>query len=142
MIHVVIVAGDELLKQLSTLMNSLLRSSDTLARLGGDEFGLLLEGCNEEQGERIAKDLLKAVEQYQFFWEKEIYTVGISIGLTVINRESFSILDVLGQADSACYWAKEQGRHRVCTFSESDLDLVARRTQTGWVARINRRVKG
>tara|TARA_R110001583_G_scaffold51161_11_gene159771 strand:+ start:2925 stop:5120 length:2196 start_codon:yes stop_codon:yes gene_type:complete len=134
-------AGDELLKQLSSIMSSQLRSSDTLARLGGDEFGLLLEGCDEAQGERIAKDLLSAVDQYQFFWEKDIYTVGVSIGLTVINTESFSILDVLGQADSACYWAKEQGRHRICTFRESDLDLVERRTQTGWVARINAALK-
>jgi diguanylate cyclase (GGDEF)-like protein len=134
-------AGDELLKQLSNIMSSQLRSSDTLARLGGDEFGLLLEDCDQMQGERIAKDLLKAVEQHQFFWEKEIYTVGISIGLTLINTESFSILDVLGQADSACYWAKEQGRHRICTFNESDVELVERRTQTGLVARINAALK-
>ncbi len=41
-------AGDALLRELASLMLSMLRSSDVLARLGGDEFGLLLPDCNVE----------------------------------------------------------------------------------------------
>ena len=130
-------AGDDLLKQLSHIMRSHVRESDTLARLGGDEFGLLLEGCDVERGEIIANALLGGVEDFQFSWEKQVYTVGISIGLTTITSESFSSVEVLGRADSACYWAKEQGRHRVCIFKESDMDLAARRSQSGWIGRIS-----
>lgn len=134
-------AGDDLLKQLTRIMRSHVRESDTLARLGGDEFGLLLEGCDEARGVKIANALLSGVEEFQFSWEKQVYTVGISIGLTTITSETFSSNEVLGQADSACYWAKEQGRHRVCIFKESDMDLAARRSQTGWVGRISSALK-
>jgi diguanylate cyclase (GGDEF)-like protein/PAS domain S-box-containing protein len=135
-------AGDELLKQLTRIIGCHIRGGDTFARLGGDEFGLLLENCSEEKGIQIANALLSAVESFQFFWEQKIHTIGISIGITVINRESFSIMDVLGQADSACYWAKDQGRQRFCVFKESDVQLVARRSETGWVEKITAALKG
>jgi diguanylate cyclase (GGDEF)-like protein/PAS domain S-box-containing protein len=134
-------AGDELLKQISRLMRSHVRDSDVLARLGGDEFGLLIEGCDEVRGEIIANALLSDVAEFQFFWEKQTHTVGISIGLTTITSESFSSNEVLSRADSACYWAKEQGRNRVCVFEESNADLADRRSQTGWVGRISSALK-
>jgi diguanylate cyclase (GGDEF)-like protein len=48
------IAGDELLRQVTTLFQSQVRASDTLARLGGDEFGLLLNHCPLESAERVA----------------------------------------------------------------------------------------
>jgi len=134
-------AGDELLQQLTRIMHSHVRESDTLARLGGDEFGLLLEECDETKGGAIANAVLSAVEEFQFPWDKQVYTVGVSIGITTITSESFSSNEVLGEADSACYWAKEQGRQRTCIFKASDMDLAARRSQTGWVGRISSALK-
>lgn len=134
-------AGDELLKQLTQIMHHQIRESDTLARLGGDEFGLLLEGCDEERGGTIANALLSAVEEFHFPWENQVYTVGISIGITTITSETFNSKEVLGEADAACYWAKEQGRHQACTFKVSDMDLAVRRSQTGWIGRISSALK-
>jgi diguanylate cyclase (GGDEF)-like protein len=130
------VAGDELLIQLTRLMRLRVRDSDTLARLGGDEFGLLLDGCDTQRGQLIANELLTAVTDFQFSWDGSIYTVGLSVGLTVITSENLSVAEVLGEADSACYWAKEQGRNRVCVYQASDLELVARRSEMSWVGRI------
>jgi diguanylate cyclase (GGDEF)-like protein/PAS domain S-box-containing protein len=130
-------AGDELLIQITRLMQARIRDTDALARLGGDEFGVLLEGCDTRRAQLIAAEILAAVRDYQFAWKSKLFTVGISIGLTAITAEHMSVAEVLGEADSACYWAKEQGRNRVCVYLASDMDLVARRSETGWVARIN-----
>ncbi|MGX9463037.1 EAL domain-containing protein [Shewanella sp. A14] len=134
-------AGDDVLQQLSRIMCSQIRASDTLARLGGDEFGLLLECCDDDRGELIAQTLLRSVENFKFNFENQIFTVGISIGLTAIVNANFNCKEVIGQADSACYWAKEQGRHQVCQYKESDIELADRRSQTGWVGRINSALK-
>jgi diguanylate cyclase (GGDEF)-like protein/PAS domain S-box-containing protein len=129
-------AGDDLLKELSALLQSRIRKSDTLARLGGDEFGLLLDGCSLERAQFIAADLLAAVGDYRFNFEAKVYTIGVSIGLAAATGDSTSSAEVLSMADTACYWAKEQGRNRVCVYRTGDSDMAARRRETGWIARI------
>jgi diguanylate cyclase (GGDEF)-like protein/PAS domain S-box-containing protein len=131
-------AGDALLKQLAGVLQTRLRESDTLARLGGDEFGVLLEGCALDKGQQIAADLLAAVRDHRFQWEGKAFTGGVSIGLVAINAGSGSRTDVFSAADTACYSAKEQGRNRTCVFHRSDADMVQRRTDMGWAARLTR----
>lgn len=130
-------AGDELLKALTALLQTRIRESDTLARLGGDEFGLLLEGCSLERAQLIAADLLAAVGDFRFIWERKVFTIGVSIGLAAITSDNTSSIEILGAADTACYWAKDQGRNRVCTYSIADRDMTARRQEIGWISRIN-----
>lgn len=134
-------AGDELLVQLSQMMLTRVRDTDTLARLGGDEFGLLLEGCDQQQGQLIAREIMAAVNEFVFAYGTKSYTVGISIGLTEFTGEHRSVAEIVGEADCACYWAKEQGKNRVLAFVASDMNLAARRSETGWVGRINEAFK-
>ena len=129
-------AGDAMLKQLGGVLQTRLRESDTLARLGGDEFGVLLEGCALDRAQLIAADLLAAVRDHRFQWESKPFTVGVSIGLVAINAGAGSRAEVFSAADTACYTAKEQGRNRVCVFHSSDADMVQRRTDMGWPARL------
>lgn len=130
-------AGDALLKEISALLQVHIRASDTLARLGGDEFGVMLDGCSMERAQLIAADLLAEVADYRFHWEAKVFTIGVSIGLAVITGDSGSGAEVLGMADTACYWAKEQGRNRACVYRTEDSAMVARRREVSWIARIN-----
>lgn len=130
-------AGDELLIQLTQLMQARVRDTDTLARLGGDEFGLLLEGCDEKRGQLIAQEIMAAVNEFSFSYASKTFSVGVSIGLTVITSEHISVAEAVGEADCACYWAKEQGKDKVLVFVASDMNLAARRSETGWVGKIN-----
>ena len=130
-------AGDELLVRLSQLMQERIRATDTLARLGGDEFGLLLEACDERSAQFIAAEIMAAVNDFQFAWKAKVHTVGISIGLTMLTPGHRSVAEIIGEADCACYWAKEQGKNRALVFAANDMSLAARRSETGWVARIN-----
>lgn len=129
-------AGDDLLVELSQIISSQIRSSDSIARLGGDEFGLLLHDCNIESAQIIATNILKEVNQFQFICDGKIHTVGVSIGLTYVDDNTYSVKDVLSEADSACYWAKESGRHRFCVFQDNVVELTARREEINWVERI------
>jgi diguanylate cyclase (GGDEF)-like protein len=130
-------AGDDLLKELAGLLQSRIRESDTLARLGGDEFGLLLEGCSLERAQFIAADLLAAVGDFRFNRDAKMFTLGVSIGLAPVTGDSSSSAEAMSMADTACYWAKEQGRNRVCVYHTGDSDMAARRREMGWIARIN-----
>jgi len=128
-------AGDELLKNIAELMQSNIRKADTLARLGGDEFVLLLDSCSLERARLISADLLAGVGEFRFNWGTQVFTIGVSIGLVPITSE-ISSDKVLGMADTACYWAKEQGRNRVCVYSDEDSEILTRHREMGWIARI------
>ena len=130
-------AGDELLKQLSSTINSTIRDTDTFARLGGDEFGLLLNGCPIDKATKITECIRQAVEKFRFHWDKKTFKVGISIGIVTINNTSGSTKDIQSAADTACYIAKEQGRNRVHIY-ETDSNAVEKHAnEINWLNRIN-----
>ncbi len=131
------VAGDELLRQLSGLLKTNCRRTDTVARLGGDEFCLLLYRCSLEQGMRVAQSLLENMQAFRFVWQDKIFSLGFSIGMVAINAESQSPDSVLGAADAACYIAKNNGRNRIHVYQANDQDLAKARNEVQWVARIN-----
>ncbi|REL29452.1 EAL domain-containing protein [Thalassotalea euphylliae] len=131
------MAGDQLLKQIAELIQTNIRSRDTLARLGGDEFSLLLERCSLTKAEAIAKQILEYVQGYSFFWEDKIFKVGISIGLVSINKYTESISSLLSDSDAACYAAKESGRNQVQIHSEHNDLVELQRAQMKVVSDIN-----
>ena len=129
-------AGDELLKQISLLLDNRMRDRDTLARLGGDEFGLLLENCSLSDASHITNALLKLVSDYRFMYDDKIFNVGISIGLVVINSEFDSVSDVIHAADMACYSAKKAGRNQSFLFNAGDVEVRQRKTAVEAIADI------
>ncbi|MCH7694991.1 MAG: EAL domain-containing protein [Proteobacteria bacterium] len=131
------VAGDELLRQLSSLLKKEIRKRDTLARLGGDEFGVLMEHCSLEQARRVALKLRKAVERYRFAWQERSFALGVSIGLVPITETSMNTIEILKQADAACYAAKDAGRNRIHIYKADDVDLARRSGEMQWVEQIN-----
>lgn len=109
-------AGDALLRELSSLMLTMLRSSDVLARLGGDEFGLLLPDCNVESARYIAGRLIDAINNYHFSWEGRLHRIGASAGITLIDDTNYQAAEVMSQADIACYASKNSGRGVVTVY--------------------------
>ena len=130
-------AGDALLGQLGTLLKSKIRWRDTLARLGGDEFGVLLESCSLDEAMNTAETLRVAIGEYKFVWEERTFRLGVSIGVVPITADNENVAALLTAADSACAAAKEAGRNRIHSFQENDIDLMRRRREMQWAARIN-----
>lgn len=119
-------AGDELLKQVNSLLSGMFRERDTLARIGGDEFGLLLDNCPLDRALTIAQTVVKTIRNYRFHWEGRSYQIGVSIGLVPINAQAGSTAELLTQADAACYTAKELGRNQVHVYQQADGEPASR----------------
>ena len=130
-------AGDVLLGQVGALLKSKVRWRDTLSRLGGDEFGVLLEACSLDEALRTAETLREAVRNFRFTWEDRVFRLGASIGVVPITADNVDVASILSAADSACAAAKEAGRNRVHSFAENDIELMRRRREMQWAARIN-----
>jgi len=134
-------AGDELMRQISAILQRRLREGDTLARLGGDEFGVLLENCSSDNVARIADDLRQTVEDFTFAWKDGLFSLGVSIGVVCIEGDLFTLGEILSAADAACYMAKEKGRNRVQLYHRDDRELSMRHGEMQWVARIQRAIE-
>ena len=110
-------AGDLLLKQVSAVLQRCLRREDVLARLGGDEFGVLLWRINEARTMAIAEKLLAAINEYRFVFDQKLFSLGVSIGVAMVEADSEDFEAVFHAADTACLTAKEKGRNRIEVFS-------------------------
>ena len=128
-------AGDALLRQLTELVHTKIRSSDILARLGGDEFGILLERCSEERAVEVAETIRGAIEGYRFEWKDSFTTVRCSIGVVIVTSENTEVASLMSSADVACYSAKDMGRNQVHLYRDSDASL--RHEEMKWVSRIS-----
>jgi diguanylate cyclase (GGDEF)-like protein/PAS domain S-box-containing protein len=131
------LAGDELLKQLGDLLKSHVRHNDFVARLGGDEFGILMYECSPAHAFQACEKLRDVIKDFSFAWEDRSFTIGVSIGVSSINIACGNAVDLLKEADAACYAAKERGRNRVHVFSPDDEELALRRGEMQWVEKIH-----
>jgi diguanylate cyclase (GGDEF)-like protein/PAS domain S-box-containing protein len=130
-------AGDALLKQIGALLKSKIRWRDTLARLGGDEFGVLLESCTMDEALRTAENLRELISEFRFVWDERTFRLGVSVGVVPITLQTDDVASLLSAADSACAAAKDAGRNRVYNYQENDIDLMKRRKEMQWAARIS-----
>ncbi|KXO07151.1 diguanylate cyclase/phosphodiesterase (GGDEF & EAL domains) with PAS/PAC sensor(s) [Moritella sp. JT01] len=129
-------AGDELLRQVAGLIDDNLKPNDILARLGGDEFAILMRNCQLTEAVFAANEILEKVKKFQFIWKKSCFSIGVSIGVAEISRNSGNTSEVLIHADLACYAAKDLGRNRVHTYHHNDELLTTRDGEFRWVNEI------
>jgi diguanylate cyclase (GGDEF)-like protein len=120
------MAGDELLKNISSTIKNSVREHDVVARLGGDEFGVLLMGCNKNQAKKVADLVCERVREYSFEWEGNIFQVGTSIGVMEIDNKMTCINDIMKRVDTVCYTAKASGKNRAHVFSYDDEHTLQR----------------
>ncbi len=127
------MAGDNMLREVASLIKEQVRDSDFVGRLGGDEFGALLIGCPIDKARQIANDICNAIADYRFVWKDKIFNIGISIGLVEISHVSGTLQDVMSAADSACYMAKQSGRGQVHVYSARDEAMARERGDIQWL---------
>lgn len=108
-------AGDDVLRHVARLLESQVRQMGWAARLGGDEFAVVLPGCALARGQAVAEQLRASVQAWEPSYQGRSFTLGVSIGLVVLDASLQDVPSVLYAADMACYDAKRAGRNRVET---------------------------
>ncbi|MFN2382555.1 MAG: diguanylate cyclase domain-containing protein, partial [Guyparkeria sp.] len=106
-------AGDEVLRIVAERLRGEVKRDDLIARLGGDEFVVLLAGCRTtgEAGE-VAGRLIDSVTQPIRFESGDEVSVGISVGISHVDRGAVDSDELLKQADTALYDAKHAGKRQ------------------------------
>ena len=111
--------GDEILIHFARLMRETFRAGDLLYRFGGEEF-LIVYAVDRDQERYLALERFRAaVERYEF---PRIGRVTASVGFTALEGALVPATTFVDRADNAVYFAKRNGRNRVCEYE----DLVAR----------------
>lgn len=105
-------AGDELLKCIAQRLRDSLRAGDMVARLGGDEFAVVMTHSGEAQEAAALAERLVDALQWPIDVQGRHLRVGASVGIALFDAVETGVDDILVQADTALYAAKESGRGR------------------------------
>ncbi|NSL54565.1 GGDEF domain-containing protein [Uliginosibacterium aquaticum] len=106
--------GDEVLIRVADLLRKSFRGSDKLFRFGGEEFVILLRHVSATNTAHILERFRETVEKHEF---PQVGQVTCSVGYARIDP-TLSPAEILGHADDALYYGKENGRNQVQQFEE------------------------
>ena len=112
--------GDQVLRDIASILIKDMREVDTVARYGGEEFVLILPETSGPGAFLVAQRLRRAVEQAKFFAgsPRAVEHLTISLGIAVFEQDAQFKRDLIEFADAALYQAKHAGRNRVVLYSE------------------------
>lgn len=105
--------GDEVLILVANLLRSSFGSQHRVFRFGGEEFVVLLHPMTLDEATHALEHFRSTVQDYDF---PQVGRVTVSLGFSGAHMQTPSPTQLLSQADEALYYAKENGRNRVCHF--------------------------
>ncbi len=110
--------GDQVLVEVSKRMRSQLRESDTISRLGGDEFCIIINALHKSS--EILPLIHHLLESFKepFKIDNNILHTSISIGITFYPNDGKSVEELLKNADTAMYKAKQNGKNDYSFYNE------------------------
>lgn len=114
--------GDDVLVNVAKLLKEHKRESDVVARFGGEEFILLLPGTAAGPATEVAESIRTRVLKHP--WPRRLVTLSLGVS-TYCPHDEESVnpqqleTQLIGQADQALYWSKNQGRNQVNHFRKA-----------------------
>lgn len=134
-------AGDQLLRQIGSLLSYHRRSGDVVSRISSDQFCILFQNCDIQQAEILVRGIHQKTQPYEFLWTGNISEITTSIGLVPINQKIESVTELFSVAETACNVAKDLGRNRIHIASKEDQQLTGRLSESHWVSKINKALR-
>jgi len=116
-------AGDAILREMGQVLRNSIREVDFAARYGGEEFAVVLPYVNRENAIIIAKRIHKAFTSHEFLHDRsiELGNPTVSMGIAVFPEEALNKADLIIQADSMLYRAKQSGKNQCCISEQKSL---------------------
>lgn len=131
-------AGDKLLNELSAKINTHLTGSLLLSFTNTETFILLLPDTTGDVAHSLAEKILQDISDYRFEYNREIYSIGLNIGIVEYDPTLIDTNIALRQADSACLTSKSHGRNNIVVYETQDAQLQAQESLKEWAGRIDR----
>ncbi|WP_084306572.1 bifunctional diguanylate cyclase/phosphodiesterase [Phytopseudomonas flavescens] len=121
-------AGDRMLKDVAVRLAACVGEDDTVARMGGDEFTLLLQSNGSREGAlhraiHVAEQILASLAR-AFVLEGREFFVTASIGIALSPQDGNELSQLMKNADTAMYHAKERGKNNF-QFYQADMNASA-----------------
>ncbi len=117
------MAGDEVLREISSRITSCLRETDFIGRYGGEELVVILPMTTLHVARKVAKIILETISAKPVRFESQNIEMTASIGMSCLREEHADHLQVFAEADEALYVAKENGRNRIEVYEHTKEDI-------------------
>ena len=114
--------GDTVLRTVSRITLSNIRSIDVASRYGGDEIGIILSETDSAGAQKIAERIRSGIANHQFKIGRKQANITVCIGLVTYPVDSTIKSELVRKADLALYWIKNNGRNGVFAYSRSKLE--------------------
>lgn len=111
-------AGDEMIREIGSIIMTSFQKNHIAGRLGGEEFAVVLKNVSLEEAKKVAEKFRETVARRKVVYEEQEISFTVSIGVASIRGNTDNINDIeeiLRMADDALYKAKSKGRNCVAT---------------------------
>ncbi len=108
------LAGSTLIKAIADLLMQMVRKSDTVARFGGDEYLIFADELNLESARNVGERIRENIEKLKIEFEGNILSTTASVGIACFPDDGVDFKQLFSAADAAMYYAKNNGKNRVC----------------------------
>ncbi len=105
-------AGDQVLMLVAAEVRAMVRDTDTLCRLGGDEFAVLMPHAAQEEAQRLAERIVRAISQKPLPLGEQTLRLTTSLGIAHYPDHASTPEELVTHADAAMYQAKRLGKNR------------------------------
>ena len=117
------LAGDEILRELATIILNTARKTDFVARYGGEEFAVILPNTVNEGGLRVTLQIMQAIHTKKWMYADVLpcKTITLSIGMASYPKDALLKAELIAKADEAMYHAKKTGKNKICYFDKNQI---------------------
>lgn len=112
--------GDQVLRDVASLLTKDMREVDTVARYGGEEFVIILPETTAFSAGKVGQRIRRSIERAKFFagTANTVERLTMSIGVAIYPHDARFKRDLIERADAALYDAKSRGRNQVSFYSD------------------------